>query len=167
MLHPLATPEQFLVLVGALLIAGRLPTRVLPSAGLAFIAGLMAGKGLHLEMAWLAAFWYVPLVAACAAGLAVAAFGHVPPLAGVIAVFLLGFIVAIGIVPDQPTLWGVFEAVAATALSAVILMAIISLPLTRVTSRWGNVMVRVVGAWLAAIAVLNLALLLGSTGGAG
>lgn len=158
MLHPLVVPEQMLLFAVSVLIAGRMPAGAFASTVLAFIAGMMAGKASHLAIAWLSMFWYAPLAAALLGGLAVAAFGRFSALAGAGWLFALAFVLSVGIVPEEPTQMGIVRAVAAAALTGVILLAAIGLPLTRLNVRWGGVLVRVAGAWIAAVAMLNLAL---------
>jgi hypothetical protein len=158
MLHPLVVPEQALLLIAGALVAGRMPTTAFASAVFAFIAGLLAGKGAHLMIAWLSMFWYAPLVLALLAGIAVAAFGRIAPLTGVASIFALSFVFSVGIVPDEPTLTGLLKAVGAAGVTGIVLFGLAGLPLTRVTSHWGGVLIRVGGAWISAIALINLAL---------
>ncbi|MCG6857970.1 MAG: hypothetical protein LJE67_07880 [Salaquimonas sp.] len=158
MLHALLTPEQVFLLAAIVLIAGRMERRAFASAALALGAGMMAGKGAHLAVASLSAYWYAPLVAALAGGLTVAAFGRIRADYGIALVFILSFVLSVGIVPAQPTETGLILAVAAAILAGLICLVVIGMPLTFVKTRWGGVLIRVVGAWLAAIALLNLAL---------
>ncbi|GIL01082.1 MAG: hypothetical protein BroJett030_09810 [Alphaproteobacteria bacterium] len=158
MLHPLVIAEQLLLVLAAALVAGRMPAAAFASAAFAFIAGLMAGKGAHLAVAWLSAYWYAPLVAALIAGLAVAGLRAIAPLFGVAMVFALAFVLSVGIVPDEPTGAGLVKAVAAAGLTGLAILLVVGLPLTRVRGFRGSVAVRVAGAWIGAIALINLAL---------
>ncbi|MCB1464351.1 MAG: hypothetical protein KDJ90_18480 [Nitratireductor sp.] len=158
MLHPLVTLEQAFLLLACVLIAGRMERRALPSAALALAAGLMAGKGAHLAVASLSAYWYAQLAAALVGGLAVAAFGRIRAGFGIALIFALCFVLSVGIVPEQPTELGLVLAVAATIASGLIMLALAGLTLTFVRSGWGGVLIRIAGAWLAAVALVNLAL---------
>jgi len=158
MLHPFVVPEQMLLVAGAALVAGRMETKALATAPFAFVAGMAAGKVGHLAMPALAVFWQAPLVAACLAGLMVAAFGSIRSWVGADAIFLLAFVLSVGLVPETPGVLPLVEAVVATALTGLAILVGIGLPLSRVRSGWGRVLVRVAGAWLAAVALLNLVL---------
>ncbi|MCB2080783.1 MAG: hypothetical protein KDE55_24175 [Novosphingobium sp.] len=158
MLHPLLTPDQALLLAGIVLVAGATARNALPSVALALVAGMLAGKAGHLIAAFLSAFWYAPLFAAFAAGLAVAGFGRIGARAGAIAIFVLGFVLAAGIIPEEPTLRGLGLAVGAAIATGLVCLALIGLPLTVVAGYLRGIPIRIAGAWLAAIALINLAL---------
>ncbi len=160
MLHPLMTPDQALVLAGVVLVAGAMSRAALPSSALAFVSGVLGGKALHLMLPFLSMLWYAPLIAALGAGLLVAAFGRIGARVGAGVIFLLGFVLAVGLIPEEPTMRGLGLAVGATIATGLLCLLIIALPLTFAAGRLGGVPIRVAGAWLAAIAILNLALVL-------
>lgn len=158
MLHPLMTPDQALVLAGVVLTTGAMARAAFPSAALAFVSGVLGGKTVHLMAPFLSMFWYASLVAALAAGLAVAICGRIGARTGAGAIFMLGFVLAVGLIPEEPTMRGLGLALGATIATGLSCLLLIALPLTFVAGRLGGVPIRVAGAWLAAIAILNLAL---------
>ena len=166
LLHPLVDTEQLFLLVAAAMVAGRMRPGTLVSAMLALVAGMLAGKGLHLMLPWLPLAWYAPLVTLALAGLAVAAFRTISAMSGLALIALAGAVIAIAIVPEQPTGLSLASAVLGTLLTGAALVLAGGAALGRVQSRWGGVALRVGGAWLAAIALLNLALVWQTLGGA-
>lgn len=159
-LHPLITPEHVLLLAATALVAGRMEARAYFSAVLAFVAGLMAARGVLFIITWLSAFWYAPLVATLVGGTMVAAFRRIDARAGVAAIFVFGFVLSVGLVPEEMTPRGLMIAVAGAVVAGLAVMTIVGLPLTRVKSRWGGILIRVAGAWLMAVAIINLALVI-------
>ncbi|MEC9343438.1 MAG: hypothetical protein VYD64_06300 [Pseudomonadota bacterium] len=160
LLHPLVVPEHAFVLVAVVLVASRMARDGFLSTALSLVAGMLGGKAAHLAMPWLSVFWYAPLVAALAGGLAVTAFGRIGARAGAVLVFTLGFVLSVGLLPEEPTQKALAMTVLAAILTALSCLFALGLPLSRVKGPVGGVLVRVAGAWLAAIAMLNLALAL-------
>ncbi|MFZ1813878.1 MAG: HupE/UreJ family protein [Rhizobiaceae bacterium] len=157
MLHPILITEQLILLGAMALVAGRMKGMFVQAA-LAFVAGIAVGKAAHLAIPWLPLFWYVPLALVLLAGLAVASLPGISVRLGAGLIFLLAGALSIDIIPDQPEPASLGVAVAATLASGLLFLLLVGLPLQKVESRWGKVVIRVAGAWLAAIALLNLAL---------
>ena len=160
MLHPFLTPDQALLLVAIALVIGRMESRAFFSVAAAFVAGLLAARATLFAITWMTAFWYAPLVATLIGGALAAIFRRIDTRLGLVAVFVFGFVLSTGLVPDEPTPRGLMIALAGAVVSGLAVMAIVGLPLTKVTSRWGGVLIRVAGAWLMAVAVINLALVI-------
>lgn len=157
MLHPILLPEQAMCLAGFLLVTGRMAREDFLVAFTAMLAGLAIGKALNIAAPGLSTFWYMPAVLALIAGLSVATFARIRAVLGVFLVFLLSFFLSVAIVPETPTMNGVYTAVFAAMATSTIAMLLVGYPLTYVKSRWGGILIRVGGAWLAAIAALFLA----------
>lgn len=144
-------------LAGFLLIVGRMAREDFLVAFAAMLAGLATGKALDVVTPGISQFWYMPAVFALIAGLSVAVFGRIRAAPGVFLVFLLSFALSVAIVPEIPTMNATYAAVLAAMATCTIAMLLVGYPLTLVESRWGGILIRVAGAWLAAIAALFLA----------
>lgn len=158
MLHPFVVPEQFMCLAGACLVAGRLlPGNFLRTMAAA-LSGILAGKAAQLALPAITTFWYAPMILTAIAGLSVASFSRIPILPGLLLVFLLMAAFGVAVLPESPPPWGLYEALAASALSALLVLLVAGLPLSAIASPLGSIAVRVAGAWLSAISLMYLAL---------
>jgi hypothetical protein len=158
MLHPFVVPEQFMCLAGACLVAGRLVPGSFLRALLAAASGMLAGKAAQLAIPAVAMFWYAPMLLTAIAGLAVASLSRIAFLPGLLLVFLLMSAFGVAILPETPAPWGLYEALAASALSVLLSLLVAGLPLAAIASPLGTIAVRIAGAWLAAISLMYLAL---------
>ncbi len=158
MLHPFLVMEQLLCLVAAVLIVGRMGSHNFLRAFLAMLAGTLIAKAAHIAVPQIAAFWYLPVVFTFVAGIALLSFEKIALLPGMAMIFLLMAAYGVAIIPDEPTPSGLYAALAAALLSAAILFIFPGLQLNRVKSFWGGVLLRVAGAWLAAVSLMYLAL---------
>jgi hypothetical protein len=158
MLHPFVIPEQFMCLAGACLVAGRLlPGNFLRTLAAA-LSGILAGKAAQLALPAITTFWYAPMILTAIAGLVVASFSRISVLPGLFLVFLLMAAFGVAVLPESPPPWGLYEALAASALSALLVLCVAGLPLSAIFSFAGKVAVRIAGAWLAAISLMYVAL---------
>jgi hypothetical protein len=158
MLHPFVVPEQFMCLAGACLVAGRVVPgnflRILAAA----LSGILAGKAAQLALPAITTFWYAPMILTAVAGLVVASFSRIPVVPGLLLVFLLMAAFGVAVLPESPPPWGLYEALAASALSALLVLLVAGLPLSAIASPLGSIAVRMAGAWLCAISLMYLAL---------
>lgn len=158
LLHSLAAPELLLCIVAAGIVAGRLGWRDLPWS-LGVLAGAMlAGKAAQILAPQIAMFWRAPAIVTLAAGVAIAAFPAMPRSAGLALAALLGFVVAVGVPAEEPGPAGVVRALSAAMTVSALLAAAIAAPVSIVERRFGGVGPQIAGAWIAAIAAMNLAL---------
>lgn len=157
-LHALAAPELVLCIVATGVAAGRIGWRELPWS-LGVLAGAMlAGKAAHILAPQITMFWRAPAIVTLAAGVALAAIPVLPRIAGLTLVAALGLVVAIGVPAEEPGPSGVVRALAAAMTTAALIAAAIAAPVWMVERRFGGVGPQVAGAWIAAIAAMNLAL---------
>ena len=167
LLHPLVDTEQLFLLVSAAMIAGRMARGSIWSAMFALVAGMLAGKGLHMLVPWLPLVWYAPLLLLAISGLVLAGFSRIAAIPGLGLIAASGAVIAIAIVPDEPTGMSLASALTGTLVSGTVLLLVGGYALQQVQSRWGGIALRIAGAWLAAIAMLNLALVWKTLAGAG
>jgi hypothetical protein len=156
LLHPSGTPADLVALIGLAFVTGRARLRIAVAA--AFALGLAIGLG---AIAWgvgetPAADVLLATTAVCGV-LAAAA----PRIATWLAVALAPVIgVALGLdSPPQVTSLG--EAVlmlVGTACGAAISLAVLTVVASLLVGRWQGIVLRVAGSWVAAIAILVLAL---------
>jgi hypothetical protein len=168
-LHPIAVPDTALCLVAAGVAAGQGARPRLAPLGLAAgaaAAGVAVGFGSQfvvtgaLSQLTVLVLLHLPLALAALAGLVVALTPR--RAAGVTAamVVLLGAMVGMLILPEAPGDLAVAEALAGAALGAALTVAVIAAPVALVTGRFGAVPSRVAGSWIAAAAILILAVAL-------
>lgn len=160
MLHPFFLTQQLLGIVIAGFVAGRTrPFAVWPFV-LMFGASLVAVQLVFyasptvILYLWLAAH----LVIFAAAG-AVAAFGQLAPVAAIPLFVLLAAAIGLDIQPEGPALLDTAQATAATFLTGTILIIAISWVASRTLPQWGEILIRIVAAWIAASSLMMLALL--------
>lgn len=157
MLHPLLVAEFAASYIACALLAGSAARERFLMIVTAFVAGMIAGKSLFLLMPAVGKLWFAPMVCTLLAGLAVAALRPVSFLLALGLVFALAFFVSAGIVQEQPGMAGLARSVAAFTLTGTLVLVVLGYPLTLVKSRWGGILVRVAGAWMAAISMMYLA----------
>jgi len=158
-LHPILTLDLLLCLLAmGLLTSGQIGLSLLFGL-LAATAGICIG---HLIKGWilqLYGVWRLPLISAGLAGLLVAAVGtSVRPAWSLLAAWLLGMVVGIGTQADRPGAIGILEALGGGAVAAALVMLVIRLPVAYLKHPPAQVMARVLGAWIAAISLMVLAL---------
>jgi hypothetical protein len=158
LLHPLATPAHVVALAGLALVAGHNNRNSLSAVVVAaFALGLAAGLG---ALAWGAG--ETPAADALLAGAALcglmAAAGVTPPVA-LAAPVALASGVALGLdsPPDAIRLGDAMAMLTGTAFGGVAALAVMT-PAAAVIARWRDgIALRVAGSWIAAIAVMALA----------
>lgn len=147
-------PTNLLALVALGLLAGRQGARLAPV--ILFALGLLAGS-----LAIAAALRDPPAgmallhIAAIAAILVAVAWQ--PRLSGALA-FAGGAALALNAPPQAITLWGAMTSQLGAALAAVIGFVAIALVAAAAQRQWQHVALRVVASWIAASAILALAL---------
>jgi urease accessory protein len=155
-LHPFLVPAHVMALVGLGLLIGRQESRVVLTS--AFVAGLTGGLA-----AIAAAFGETPadlvlLTTAAIAGLLVASGIALPAWAGAPLACVIGAAIALDSPPTEPTIREADAALFGTWLGAIILAVVVTACARRLTRHWQKLGVRVLGSWIAASAILVLAL---------
>lgn len=156
-LHPVIIPDFLLCLIAAALLVAR-ATAITPFAGIAALSfaipiGLLAQNTvLSIPFSNL-----LPLSLAGLTGLVIALVPGVRMLPGLLAILLLGGAVGLGIFAEGPTPSDLFQAMIAAMISGAVFIVAIGWPLSKLQSLWGKTLIRVAGAWIAAIAMMVLA----------
>lgn len=170
MLHPLASADTTLCLLAAgLLIGLRGPLRpVLGAAALAAGVALGAASQLVFTGALPSLVFVVllnlPLGLAGLGGVLVATAPRLGPVGLAAALVALAAMIGMLLLPEAPGIAGLAEAAAGALLGAVLAAALVAVPVRLVGARFGTVPARVVGSWLAAVAIFMLALSLRGAG---
>ena len=157
LLHPLLVPAHIMALVAlGLLMGQQAPDR---HALLALLTAALVAGIVVIVLAFAADNPdYAVLAVAALAGIAVAAGRPLPvALTGPI-VLVAGVAVALDSVPQEISMPATFLALVATAIMAVIVTALAAAIATRLARGWPAIAVRVAGSWIAASAILVLAL---------
>jgi urease accessory protein len=156
LLHPLAVPAHILALLAIGLLIGQQRTHLVPLV--AFLAGLAAGLGaLALAIATTSAV-KVLLAAAAVSGLLVALARLLPALVSAPLAAVAG--VALGL-DSPPNAIAIATAVAmliGTGIGAGLAVAIVAAATGCLTRAWQQIGMRILGSWIAASAILVLAL---------
>jgi urease accessory protein len=158
LLHPVLVPAHALALVALGLLIGQQSAR--PRAGLKamFTAALVAGV-IFIVAAFAAQdVDYVVLGIAAAAGLAVAVARPLPlgvscPLAAA-----AGVAIEVDLVPQEISMQTTLLALVGTALGAFLVVVLLADLAAALKRDWQRIGVRIVGSWIAASAILVLAL---------
>lgn len=156
LLHPLLVPAHLMAAVGLALLIGQ--QRRDHGAVIAYAAAIVAGLGAI-------ALAYVPtraeqgvLAAAASAGLLVALGRPLPRSAGVLLAAAGGLALALDSPPEAISLRDANLSLLGTAIGAVIVLLALLQVTTRLTRAWQRIGARIVGSWIAASAILVLAL---------
>ena len=158
LLHPLLVPAHALALLALGLALGQQPRW---RAGvLLFGVGLVAGITLIVAAFAITTDTAVLAVAAMA-GMAVAVGRRLPlALAGPLAI-VAGMAVALDSVPQEISMQTTFLALVGTAISATLAVMLVAGLSRRLARDWQRIGLRIVGSWIAASAILVLAVRLG------
>jgi urease accessory protein len=158
LLHPVQVPAHLVALIALGVLIGRAfaPTRVVVIA--AFACGLAGGLG---AIAWGVGETVANdvLLAAAAVGGVVAAVGFSvrPWLAAPLAV-VVGMAVGLDSPPEAISLGTAVLMLIGTAVGGVAVLALIAIAACAAARLWHGIALRVAGSWIAAIAILVLAL---------
>jgi hydrogenase/urease accessory protein HupE len=156
LLHPLFVPAHMLaVLALGLLIGQQSWTR---TAALSFIAGLAAGL-LTMTLGVVPALM-TEVVLACAliAGLLVALVRPVPEFSGCAFAALAGYCIALDSPPEAISLTEANLMLLGTGIGGALLLIVVAAVASRLMFGWARVAARILGSWIAASAILVLAL---------
>jgi urease accessory protein len=156
-LHPLLLPAHAFALVALGLLIGQQPhwARTVP---LAAIISVVAGLG-AIALAYVPTLAGEALLASAAlSGAAVALARPLPQMLGVTLATATGLALALESPPDGISLLEANLALLGTATGVVVLLSAVVGISARLTRNWQRVGIRIVGAWIAASAILVLTL---------
>jgi hypothetical protein len=158
LLHPLLVPTHALALAALGLFFGRQAQRARTAGILTFAAGLIGGIGAITAAFVFTAGTWVLLATAGAAGLLVAAGLPTPiPLAAGLAA-CGGLALAFNSVPDEISTTATLAALAGTAIAASLAVTLLAASVAHAERDWLRIGIRIAGSWIAASAILVLAL---------
>jgi urease accessory protein len=157
LLHPLLVPTHTLALVGLGLCIGQHMSRQRAVLLTLFGVSLVAGVIMIVSAFAVTAAEYAILAVAAAAGLAVASARPQwlvsAPLAAV-----AGAAIELDSVPQEISMWATFLALTGSAVAAFPIVMVVSQLTAYCRRDWQRIAVRVAGSWIAASAILVLAL---------
>ena len=157
LLHPLFVPAHVLALVALGVLIGRQAawTRM---AALSFAVGLAVGLGTMTlgVVPTLMNEWV--LAGASIAALLVALGRPLPEAPGCVLAVLTGFCIALDSPPETVSLSEANLMLAGTGLSAALLLVVVAAIARRFEAGWARIGARILGSWIAASAILVLAL---------
>lgn len=156
LLHPVAVPSHLMALVALGLLLGGQGWGV--SALAAYIVAVLAGLG-AIALAYVPAYAELVLLAlAAVTGLLVALARPMPWTIGILLAAATGLALALDSPPEGISLADANLALLGTALSAMISLAILVWLVRHLRRDWQRIGARIVGSWIAASAILVLAL---------
>jgi urease accessory protein len=156
LLHPLLVPSHALTLVALSLLVGQQAPRRAVLVAL-FAVGMIAGLMVIVSAFALDRTNDTVLAVAAVTGLAVALARPLWPATAVLAA-TAGIAIELDSVPQEISMLATFLALMATIISAVLAVLVVSALAASARRQWQRVGLRVAGSWIAAIAILTLAL---------
>lgn len=157
LLHPLFVPAHAMALLGLGLLIGRQQAwgRV---AVLSAVIGLAAGLG--VMTLGVVPVWMNEIVLGCAllTGVTVALNRPLPEVVGCVFAVLIGFCIALDSPPEAISLSEANRMLAGTGVGAAVLLIVVAAAASRLTANWALIGARILGSWIAASALLVLAL---------
>ncbi len=160
LLHPLLAPAHALALIGLAALAGSAKRRGgnVAAFALGIVGGLVAvARGIGETPAN-----DVLLAAAAICGLATAALPHVPAWIAVLSALVVGAAIGLDSPPEVISLRDAVLMLAGVGCGGILAFAFLAAIAAEAARLWQGVPLRVAGSWIAAIAVLVLALRLAS-----
>ncbi len=156
LLHPLAAPAHVLTLLAIGLLIGQQRSPLVPLA--AFLAGLVAGlSALALAVATTSAANLV-LAAAAVSGLLVVLARPLPAFVSAPLAAIAGIALGLDSPPTAISIAAAIATLIGTGIGASLAVAIVAAGTSYLTRAWQQIGVRILGSWIAASAILVLAL---------
>ena len=159
LLHPVLVPAHLMTLIGLGLLAGHSKARLV--AVLVFAAALIGGLGAIALGTGETRAPLVMLGVAAICGLLVAAALPIPRLIVWLIAAVAGVAIGLDSPPDVISIRMAYVIMLGTWLGAVLVLTILAELAARVRRDWQLIGLRVLGSWIAASAILVLALRLG------
>jgi urease accessory protein len=158
LLHPLLVPTHVIAIAGLGLLAGQQVAAMRRWLLAMFAAGLLMGIfAIVLAFATEAAE-LVLLLCAAVAGLLTATARPTPVLLAAPLVAVAGAALELDSVPDEISMQATMLALVGTAMGALLALVVVAAISADRTRQWQRIGVRVLGSWIAASAILVLAL---------
>jgi urease accessory protein len=157
MLHPLATPAHLIALAGLGLMAGRNSPSVGIASVAAFALGLAAGLGAVASGIGETPANDVLLAGAILCGLLAASAVRASSVFAAPVALVSGAALGLDSPPDAIRISDAVAALIGTACGGVTALAAITLLAFVLARRWRGIALRVAGSWIAAVAILVLA----------
>jgi hydrogenase/urease accessory protein HupE len=158
LLHPLLVPAHVLMIAALAVFVGQQPRRT--GAGLlaVFTASLIIGVIAIVSAVSPVFQGEVVLVVAAVAGALVALARPITTLLSVPLIVIAGIAIMLDSVPDDMSMQRTFLALVGTVIAASTTVTVIAEIARTLTRDWQRIGVRIVGSWIAASAILVLAL---------
>jgi urease accessory protein len=156
--HPLLVPAQLLSLIGLGLLAGRASIRAAIAIAAGFAVGLVAGLGAIASGIGETPANDVLFAAAGVCGVTAARGRPVPVWAAAPAAFIIGCAIGLDSPPEAISLREAVLMLIGTGCGAIVGLALMTAAAALIRAAGWSIALRVAGSWLAAIAVLVLAL---------
>jgi urease accessory protein len=154
--HPLMAPAHIIALIGLGLLIGR-QARCIPAAS-AFGLGLVSGLAALVAAVGETDAATVLLVASALIGLAVALAVRLPLVVVTPLAVVVGVAVGLDSPPQEMTYARAIAALVGTGIGASVLVSVVAFVAAKLSQPWQAIGVRILGSWIAASAVLVLAL---------
>jgi len=158
LLHPLLVLAHALALVALGLLVGQQPSRVRHAMAATFAAGALAGLGTVASAVAVEDADIAVLACAAIAGVLAALAWPLPVALTAALAAITGATIELDSVPDEISMQATMLALIATALAAVLVLALVAWLAASRTRNWQRIGIRVVASWSAASAILVLAL---------
>jgi urease accessory protein len=158
LLHPLTVPAHLVALIALALLIGQQGKGRLLVPSTAFAAGLALGLAAIMLAARQTSAVDVLLVSAALAGVLVALAPRLPVLACALLAAIAGIALGLDSPPQAISLAVARLTLIGTGLGACLALAIIAVGTSYLAREWQRIGVRVLGSWIAASAILVLAL---------
>ena len=156
LLHPLVVPAHVLAIAALALLIGQQDWRC--SVPVAYVAAVLIGLG-AIAMAYVPKFTEETLLAfAAITGLLVALARPLPQGPGVLLAAAIGLSLALDSPPEAIALKDANLTLLGTALGTVLLLLALLQATSRLRQHWQRIGARIAGSWIAATAILVLAL---------
>ena len=156
-LHPIVVMDHAICLVAAGLLAGQQKGIALGWLLAALFVGLVAGFAVLVFTPGFPGDIFLPLLLTIVTGLVVAAAPVLKAWA-IALVALSGFAIGLNTYPEGGTLFILSMTLGGLVVGAAILFLLAGWPVSLLQRKWQDVGIRIAGSWLAAIAMLILAL---------
>jgi urease accessory protein len=157
-LHPLLVPAHLMALAAFGLLLGQQAPRQRHLLLAIFAASLLSGVGAVTAALAAENPELIVLVAAAVLGLLVALARPLPLIGVGPIVFALGVALELDSVPQEISMRATLLTLSGTAVTAFALPALLAVPAAHLNRGWQCIAVRVLGSWIAASAILVLAL---------
>ena len=156
LLHPLAAPAHVLALLAIGLLIGQQRSRLLPLA--AFLIGLAAGLSALVFAVATTSAANVLLGAAALSGLLVVLARPLPAFVSAPLAAIVGIALGLDSPPAAISIAVAIAMLIGTGISASLAVAVVAVGTSYLARTWQQIGVRILGSWIAASAILVLAL---------